>query len=901
MLRIALLTVLLLPFIVFSQTTATSIEGIIVNPRLEPIPNATIKIIANDTNGVVKKFVFANEEGKFKILVPTTTYKLYLQISSIGYTNYNVLVTYSITGKYYQFIIEPLTKELPEVHVLADQGITKRGDTTSFKVSAFVKGNENNIADLIKRLPGFKIDETGSMSYNGKKIAAVLVEDDDLFGSNYGNLVNNASINGIEKVEVIENYKDRSKLENSLTQGKQTVVNLKYKNLGIKNFGEAKLGYAPNKDLLDTKFSNTTLSKRIKGITIANKNQVGFLAQKLFGLDSEKGLPQNKNIEYPTEINNITTPIGINNIQPNNINSYRLFDNNSSLITTNLLIKPAKKILFKNNYASVNDYFLQNYNSITTYLNTVLPTIVNEQSNLQKNNHYFFTEGELSINWREKMQTRVYYVIANGNNNHLSNGFFQSNPSQQLIQNNNKQTSSMLTHIVVLNATSYLNFKYAYNCAISSSNYQFNNPIIDSMFKITSASKQLVQNLTYNQYTHILGVTWYKSIKQIAMDVTYNSTFKNVLPTNNAYTKSYTNDITPLTNDFLLQQQINCNENELSINLSKKLSKKLSTKFTSKHKYITYNYGLIDSKTKKTELLWLPSFQITWQPTNKQALSLSGSLNSVLPTLDQLNRAMVFTTINTISSGANAANIQRGYNASVFYLFHDPIEKKIMLNVFANYTNMPNIYNNNFTSRGLYALYALTPSYNNNSTSLLVAVSVDKNLVAIKSWLKLNVSTNYNTSFSNTNYLLTTNKFISIKSELRFSTNWNKWFNITTSVANIINKQQSVIAGLFENNFISQDWIANTTIELKFNDKWFVDIQHDYLTNQSFNQPKRQIQFLDTKFRYNITNKWAATFILRNMLNTDEFSTNNASITKNVVQNFELTSFIALLSVGYKF
>lgn len=89
MLRIALLTVLLLPFIVFSQTTATSIEGIIVNPRLEPIPNATIKIIANDTNGVVKKFVFANEEGKFKILVPTTTYKLYLQISSIGYTNYN--------------------------------------------------------------------------------------------------------------------------------------------------------------------------------------------------------------------------------------------------------------------------------------------------------------------------------------------------------------------------------------------------------------------------------------------------------------------------------------------------------------------------------------------------------------------------------------------------------------------------------------------------------------------------------------------------------------------------------------------------------------------------------------------------------------------------------------------
>ncbi|MFY7899561.1 MAG: hypothetical protein ACOVNY_05210, partial [Chitinophagaceae bacterium] len=154
--------ILFFPFDLFSQPPNKQlIEGIVVNPKLEPLPNATIKIVTNDTNGLVKKFSFSNEAGKFSMSIPTVSHPLFLQISIVGYTTKSIPITDSLVNIYKQFIIEPLTKDLPQVHVIAEKAITKRGDTTSFKVAAFERGNETNISDLLRKLPGISVDENG--------------------------------------------------------------------------------------------------------------------------------------------------------------------------------------------------------------------------------------------------------------------------------------------------------------------------------------------------------------------------------------------------------------------------------------------------------------------------------------------------------------------------------------------------------------------------------------------------------------------------------------------------------------------------------------------------------------------------------------------------------------------
>ncbi|MBC7652100.1 MAG: hypothetical protein H7101_10165, partial [Deinococcales bacterium] len=502
-----------------------------------------------------------------------------------------------------------------------------------------------------------------------------------------------ASTNGLDKVEVIEHYKNTSRLESSLAGGDQTVVNLKYKKIGLRNFGEAQIGYAPKNNLLNAKLSNTTLSKRVKGVTLGNKNQIGFLAQKLYGLSSENSVPYNNNIQYPTRLDNITTPIAIYNIEPMNINSSRIFDNNSHLISSNLLIKPAKKILFKNNYAFLYDNFLQNYNNTTTYLNSVISTIVKEQSSIQKKNQYFFSEGELSLNWNKSQQTRAYYFVRNNNNQHTSNGFFQANPLQQNIKNSTKQVNAMLTHIVILNTKSYLTINYAYQSSTSSSNYMFNNPLADTIFKITSASKQLVQNLAYYQKTHYVGATWFKKLKQANITVTYNSTFKNVVPTNDAFFINDNITATPLPSNFLVKQQIKYSENELKVAVEKEFGRTFKIDVFTKIRHVQYEHGITDNQVKDDKTIVLPSVNIGYNITTTQFVSLNGGLTLEAPRVNQLNRATFFTSINSISSGTNTVNIQRGYDVNVYYRYYDPTGKKIILNISANYNKSPNIYN----------------------------------------------------------------------------------------------------------------------------------------------------------------------------------------------------------------
>jgi len=191
--------------------------------------------------------------------------------------------------------------------------------------------------------------------------------------------------------------------------------------------------------------------------------------------------------------------------------------------------------------------------------------------------------------------------------------------------------------------------------------------------------------------------------------------------------------------------------------------------------------------------------------------------------------------------------------------------------------------------------------FNNDNDNISIFFNFNKNLAAIKSWLKINFNYIYNKSYSSTVGLPTSNTISMLKSEIRFNTNWNKWFNINTGIVYTTSSQNSLIANVIGNSFSSQDWLTNTTIELKLHEKYFLNIQHDYLINQPYNQRLQYIQFIDTKFRYNINSKWHATLLLRNMLNANKFITNNANSTVNIVQNFSLKPFFALVTVGYKF
>lgn len=117
--------------------------------------------------------------------------------------------------------------ELKEVTVLPDK-IREHGDTLSYNVGSYTQQGDRVIGDVLKRMPGIEVSESGAIKFNGKSIKNFYVEDMDLLQGRYGLATNNINAADVTTVQVLQNHQPIKAL-----QGKElsddVAINLKLK------------------------------------------------------------------------------------------------------------------------------------------------------------------------------------------------------------------------------------------------------------------------------------------------------------------------------------------------------------------------------------------------------------------------------------------------------------------------------------------------------------------------------------------------------------------------------------------------------------------------------------------------------------------------------------------------
>ncbi|MBD4340545.1 hypothetical protein GUH15_31795, partial [Xanthomonas citri pv. citri] len=91
--------------------------------------------------------------------------------------------------------------------------IYAKGDTLVFNVARYANATDNAIIDVIKRLPGIKVEDDGTIKYQGKPINKFYIDGDDFLGGQYGLATNNISHKDVKSVEVMENHQPVKALE----------------------------------------------------------------------------------------------------------------------------------------------------------------------------------------------------------------------------------------------------------------------------------------------------------------------------------------------------------------------------------------------------------------------------------------------------------------------------------------------------------------------------------------------------------------------------------------------------------------------------------------------------------------------------------------------------------------
>lgn len=103
------------------------------------------------------------------------------------------------------FVVRPKTTQLKEVVVRAPK-IRQRGDTVIYAVGQYLDATDRNIGDVLRKLPGVRVLQSGQVLYQDKPISKFYVEGLDMLEGKYGLATNNIDARQVSRVEVLENH-----------------------------------------------------------------------------------------------------------------------------------------------------------------------------------------------------------------------------------------------------------------------------------------------------------------------------------------------------------------------------------------------------------------------------------------------------------------------------------------------------------------------------------------------------------------------------------------------------------------------------------------------------------------------------------------------------------------------
>lgn len=202
-----------------------------------PLQNAVVMAVKLMDSTLVS-FTRTNEKGIFTLeSIPVDTYQVIISHPKFSDQAYFIFGnTKNLEYDFGKIILQPKNVSLDEVTVFAFKDpIYYKGDTLIYTADSFKTKPNATVEDLLKKLPGIKVDAQGKITSQGKSVDKVLVDGDEFFGTDPTIATKNLNANAIESVQVYEKKSDD--VANSSTgEETQKILNLKLKE-------EAKKGY----------------------------------------------------------------------------------------------------------------------------------------------------------------------------------------------------------------------------------------------------------------------------------------------------------------------------------------------------------------------------------------------------------------------------------------------------------------------------------------------------------------------------------------------------------------------------------------------------------------------------------------------------------------------------------
>ncbi len=154
---------------------ATKIKGFVIDKDTEAAVDGVI-IQVKDKAGKNLAYTFSDDNGSFSIDFDASCSASVIVFHLMGYAEKRIRI--SDIKSPVRVYLESQHTQLDDVIVTAPD-IEQRSDTLVYYLSHYAKESDRNIADVLKRLPGIKVEESGEIKYNGEPINKFYIDGAD--------------------------------------------------------------------------------------------------------------------------------------------------------------------------------------------------------------------------------------------------------------------------------------------------------------------------------------------------------------------------------------------------------------------------------------------------------------------------------------------------------------------------------------------------------------------------------------------------------------------------------------------------------------------------------------------------------------------------------------------------
>ncbi|MEO0273066.1 MAG: hypothetical protein ABIM30_08285 [candidate division WOR-3 bacterium] len=789
-----------------------------------------------------------------------------------------IVISNDIEVYKFEFILEQAPPIVLEEVIFTEKrsAITSRNDTIVYKIENFIDGTEQKVQDILKKLPGFEVNEqTGEIKFKGRSIERVLLDGNDLFGLNYVIPTKNINAKIINEIEVIENYNDNPLLK-QFEYNNRIAVNLKIEESSLDLSGNIDIGLGlKSPGEIARKLSGDILGigDKQKSFSTIQHNNVG-LNNTPFDF-----LTFSQNIDDRIDQDFLYRKIIPDRISNTDIDAERTNNNNQSFFNTNYLFSLNKHSGLRINISYYDDVIRISEKNIIENNFDSLRLITSDLYSINRRPRHL--RGELD--YRNLLSEKIYITCK-------TKIFTEQIQSNYLINRNKEDnfTSKLTTHETFwgsnLSVSRKINHRNIIHTTLDLTR--------DIPYQLLTLRPSVIGTNSYNeQMINILrdnfsfDVKWFYGKQERSGVLTTGFSRTHI-------TLNTVHDTLSANNTQLLSYQVYQDLTYTHVSSSWMLMPKLNLKFI--RQQIFQNFG---TNPHKDFLLPEPSFVFNIKVSEETIFKTTLGLK-----FESLTESHMFSHPIMISNRIFKTNIPTPFFQRTLFLdfsyLQNNLSKKFQWSTHIRYERPSNLFVQSFEIDELFTYITSRPLF--KSWSVFSSdFSIGSFVPVIQSTIKINF--NYN--------LISYFNFVNL-SELRKNTNQvfsselfiKSAFDIPINIENITLRSHSFSYTSNQNTKFSNTILKNTFsiyYKPKKINSWYIRLKNETFV-PDLNNLKQYLNFMDLFILLSpLKKKWSLILEFRNLTNAKEYQIIQPTDFSVHTMNFSLFPRLSLLTFTY--